>query len=300
MIASAQQLALLESAVDALLDAAARLPFDWAREFEFMRMALVALVLVAPACGMVGVYVVHFRMAFFSDAIAHSAFAGVASGFLLLAAGQAWADPRITLVAVGLLVGVLVTAVRRHSDLSTDTIIGVAFSAVIALGIIIIRLRDTRTSDFNAYLYGDILVLDRADLAAALVLAVLVVAFMLWSYNRLLLIGLNPDLAYTRGVATRAYDYAFAIVVVLLVTTTIRITGLLLVTALLVVPAATARNLARSAGQMLWLAAAVALLAALLGLACSYYLNSATGASIILAATLLFCGSMVVRAARRS
>lgn len=288
----------LDGVVAALSGALSHLPFEWTG-FEFMRLALLALLLLAPTCAMLGVYVVNFRMAFFSDAIAHSAFAGVAIGFLLSAAGFTWADPRVTLVALGLIVGVLITLARRRTDLSTDTIIGVAFSAVIAIGITVIRLRPRYTNDFNAYLYGDILTLDQGDVKAALLLAVGVAAFMLWSYNRLLVMGLNLDLARTRGVATRAYDYLFAILVVLVVTTTIRIAGLLLVTAMLVVPAACARNVARSAGQMFWFASGVAVLAALGGLVGSYYVNTATGALVILVGTGLFVVSLLLRIAQR-
>ena len=288
----------LDPLIDSLLAGIGALPVEWA-EFGFMRRALVALIVLAPACAMAGVYVVNFRMAFFSDAIAHSAFAGVAIGFLLLAAGYSWADPRFTLLAVGLLVGAAITLVRRRTDLGTDTVIGVAFSAVIALGILIITHSRRFTSDFNAYLYGDILFLDRHDVRTAFVLALVVVVFMLLSYNRLLLIAVNPDLARTRGTRTRVYDYLFAGLVVLLVTAGIRSMGILLVTALLIVPAATARNVARSAGQMFWFATAVALSSALVGLIGSYYIETAAGAAVILTGTVLFVIALIARIIQR-
>ncbi|MCH8804934.1 MAG: metal ABC transporter permease [Planctomycetes bacterium] len=288
----------LDPLVDALLAAARALPFEWA-QFDFMCRALVALLMLGPACAMAGVYVVNFRMAFFSDAIAHSAFAGVATGFLLLAAGQQWADPRLTLLVVALIVGIAITLVKRKTDLGTDTVIGVAFSAVIALGIVIITRSPRFTGDFNAFLYGDILLLDRDDLRVSVLLAAVVILFMLWSYNRLLLIAINHDLARSRRTRTRVYDYLFATIVVLLVTAGIRITGILLVTALLVVPAATARLLARSAGQMFWIASAAALVSAVLGLLASYYIETATGAAVVLVGTLLFVASLAVRLIQR-
>ncbi|MCG3127500.1 MAG: High-affinity zinc uptake system membrane protein ZnuB [Phycisphaerae bacterium] len=287
----------MHALVDWLLALVALLPLDWLRD-GFMRQALVASAIIAPACAMAGVFVVNMRMAFFSDAIAHSAFAGVALGFLLSALNAASVDPRTTMLLVGLLVAAVITLVKRRSDLSTDTIIGVAFSAVIAAGIAIVTAtRSTR--DFNRYLYGDLLLLDRDDLNAALLLAAFVLAYMVIAFNRLLILAVNPDLARTRGLATRAVDYSFSLLVALLVTVAIRITGILLVTALLVVPAATARNLARSAGQMFWLAAAAGLLAAVGGLYLAYRYEAAAGATIILVATGLFALSLLVGAAKR-
>lgn len=285
----------LDSLIGVLLAAIGALPFE-ALQAGFVQRALLTVILIAPICGMVGVYVVNFRMAFFSDAISHSAFAGVALGFLAVSAGMAWIDPRLTLVALAVVVGLLITAAKRRTDLGTDTIIGVAFAGVMALGIAIIRFDPRFQRDFAAFLYGDVLTVDQADLRIALALTLVVSSFMTFAYNRLLLIGLNLDLARTRGVATRAYDYLFAVLVVLVVTATIRISGLLLVTALLVVPAATARNLARSAGQVFWYSAAAGLLAGIGGLAASIGYNIAASAAIILFGVVLFGFSLAGRA----
>lgn len=287
-MATARLDGLIELAVAAL----GALPFAWAR-YDFMGRALLALLLLAPATAMVSVFVVNLRMAFFSDAVAHSAFAGVALGFLLTAAGVAWAHPSVTVPAVGLVVAVLITAVKRRTSLGTDTVIGVAFSAVTALGIAIIT-RQRETANFNAFLYGDILLLDTPQVRALVLLAGAIAVLMLLAYNRLLLMAFNEDLARSRRTATRAYDYAFALLVALLVTASVRITGIVLITAMLVIPAATARNVARSAGSLFWIAMAVALASSVGGLAVSYYLTMATGAGIILLGTLLFAASMLV------
>lgn len=288
----------LLSPIDALIFALTRmiglLPWE-SFQAGFIRRAMAAVLLIAPICGMVGVYVVNFRMAFFSDAISHSAFAGVALGFLGAAAGLAWVDPRFTLIGLAIIVGLMITAAKRRTELSTDTIIGVAFAGVMALGIAIIRFDARFQRDFAAYLYGDVLTVEQGDLRLATVLFISVIAFMSWSYNRLLVIGLNLDLARTRGIATRLYDYLFAILVVLVVTATIRISGLLLVTALLVVPAATARNVSRSAGQVFWYSAGVGLLSGIGGLALSIGYNIAASAAIILFGVGCFGISLLVR-----
>ncbi|QOJ15983.1 MAG: metal ABC transporter permease [Planctomycetia bacterium] len=272
------------------------MPFDWAR---YMPEALLATLLLAPVCGMVGVFVVNYRLAFFSDAISHSAFSGVAAGLVLVSAGLAWVDPRWTLLALGLIVGLLVTTVKRRTDLGTDTIIGVAFSAAVALGIALVTANREVQRAFPQYLYGDVLLVDLPSLRVAFIVGVALSLYLLWSFNRLTLIGFNADLARTRGTRVAIYDYSFAVLLVLLVTTAIPLTGMLLVTALLVVPAAAARNLSRSCAAMFWVAAGIGLVSGVGGLILAYEQNTAAGAAIILLATAIFALSLIPRALRR-
>jgi zinc transport system permease protein len=271
------------------------LPFEWTRP-DFMLHALLILAMLAPLCGALGVKVVNFRMAFFSDAISHSAFTGVVLGYLLVPLfARAWPGvthwelilPPITVVLFGVIVAAGIMAVRHRSDLSPDTIIGVFFAAVIALGVAVITNRNLR-GDFERYLYGQILTAGPVDVLVALVLALLVLAFMAVAFNPLLLTGLNESLARSRGVRTRLHDYAMAVVLALVVTISIRTVGLLLVTALLVVPAAAARNVARSAGGMAWWAMGIGLVSGVGGLILAYYLETAAGAAIILLASAAF------------
>lgn len=282
--------------------AAQNLPFEWARQ-SFMVRALLECMLLTPICAAMGVKVVNFRMAFFSDAISHSAFAGVAIGFLLNELLGHWGgrfDPRISLIAFGLIVGLCIAAVRRQTSLSNDTVIGVFFSTVVALGIAIVTSSGSRTVDFQQYLYGDILTLDAADLAMTGLLAVAIGLFVLLGFNAMLLLGLNTELAHSRGLRVRFYDYLFAVLLTLVVTVSIRTAGILLVTALLVVPAAAARNIARDAGGMLRWAVIIGLASGLSGTLASYseYLhNMSTGAAIVLAAAVLFALSLLARKA---
>lgn len=275
--------------------ATAVLPRQW-KDYEFMRLALLECVLLAPISAAMGVQVVNFRLAFFSDAIAHSAFAGVAIGFLLAGVSD-MLGPRLTMILFGLLVGWGIAAVRRRTELSSDTVIGVFFSTVVALGIAIVTTQH-QTGTFQRYLYGDILTLTPIDIAHSLGLALLVLLFMLVAFNRLTLIGLNAELAHSRSIAVRAYDYLFSLLLALVVTVSIRIAGILLVTAMLVVPAAAARNLARSAGGMFWWAMFIGLMSGLIGVTASFsrYLEDVgVGAAIILAASLLFALSYLGR-----
>jgi len=264
------------------------LPFDWL-EPTFMRRALVGLVLIAPACATMGVQVVSFRMAFFSDAISHSAFTGVALGLILSV------DPRFSMIGFGVLVGCGVLFFARKSELSTDTVIGVFFAAVVALGIVIVSARRGLGRYFEGVLFGDILAINRMDLWIILGLF-LTVAFFQWiGFNRMLLLALNPPLAHSRGIRAMPWEITYGILLALLVMVTLRAVGLLLVTALLVVPAATARNLARSARGLFWWASLIAAISAVLGLYLSYAWGSATGATVILVAVALFVGSFGYR-----
>jgi zinc transport system permease protein len=289
---SHDMLPLLERGVRAFL------PEAWQR-YSFMHRAILECLLIAPMCAAMGVKVVNFRMAFFSDAISHSAFAGVAFGFLLHDAVVRFNfDPRIAMVIFGVMVGLGIALVRRKTDLSNDTVIGVFFSTVVAIGIAIITAFPQHSAEFPKYLYGSILTLDAADLYLSAVLALVMLVFMLFSFNALMLMGLNDELAHSRGVKVRLYDYLFAMLLSLVIMALIRTAGILLVTALLVVPAAAARNLARGMSSMFWWAIAIALVASVAGTMASFsdaLGNIGTGAVIVMSAAVLFCLSLLAK-----
>lgn len=247
-----------------------------------MKRALLALLFVAPACAAIGVLVVNFRMAFFSDAISHSAFTGVALGVLLAV------NPTITMILFGILIGLGITNIKRRSELPTDTIIGVFLSGAVALGIVIISHKRALGRLLEAFLYGDVLAISNTELVGMALLMFLVLLFIGYSYNELFLIGLNEDLAKTRGTKVTVYNYVFSVLLAAVVTVTIRTIGILLVTAMLIVPAATSRNFAKSAGGMFWYSVACAVISAVAGLALSYKMGAATGATVILVSTILF------------
>lgn len=288
------------SSVQPVLERGVRvfLPAAW-QDYGFMQRAIIECILIAPMCAAMGVKVVNFRMAFFSDAISHSAFAGVAMGFLLHEAILRFNfDPRIAMVVFGVIVGLGIAVVRRRTDLSTDTVIGVFFSTVVAAGIAIITAFPRHSAEFPKYLYGSILTLDDADLYLSAVLAAGMLVFMLFSFNSLMLIGLNGELAHSRRISVRLYDYLFAMLLALVIMALIRTAGILLVTAMLVVPAAAARNLARSMSAMFWWATLIALVAGVAGTMASFsdaLGNVGTGAVIVLAAAIMFAFSLLAR-----
>ncbi|MBF0245197.1 MAG: metal ABC transporter permease [Planctomycetes bacterium] len=257
---------------------------------RFMQRALVGLLILAPMCAAMGVQVVNFRMAFFADAISHSTFAGVALGLIFAL------DPHWTMPVFALVVGLGIMAGRRGSALSSDTLIGVCFSAVVAFGLAVVSRERHVARDLQRYLYGDILTIGEGEILAMLLLAFALAIFQIWGFNRMLFIGLNPVLAGVNRVRVAAYQYAYAALLSLVVIFSVWAVGVLLVTAMLIVPAATARNLARSAGGMMWWALLVSLCSAVIGLVLSAqpWANAATGATVILVSFAFFLLSALV------
>jgi zinc transport system permease protein len=259
--------------------AATVLPLE-CMQARFMQQAFMALVMLAPMTAAMGVQVINFQMAFFSDAISHSAFAGVALG-LIFSVSPLWTMPFF-----GLLVGLGIMALQRNSELSTDTVIGVFFSAVIAFGLAIVSRDRSAARDVQLFLYGDILTIGDSEILFLMVIFLVQMALQIWGYNRLLYVGLNATLAKAHRIQVALYQYLFAGLLALIVMFSVRAVGVLLVTAMLIVPAASARNLANSAGAMFWWALLVSVTSAVTGLLVSAqpWAGTATGATIILIA----------------
>ncbi len=270
------------------------LPFE-CLQAGFMQQAMVGLILLAPMAAAMGVQVVNFRMSFFSDAISHSAFAGVALGLIFSI------NPHWTMPVFGLLVGLGIMAVQHKTTLSSDTIIGVFFSAVIAFGLAVVSRDRSVARDMQRFLYGDILTISNNDIIWLIALFIAFMIFQALSYNRLLYIGLNSTLAKAHSIRVATYQYYFAGLLALIVMFSVWAVGVLLVTALLIVPAAAARNFARSAGSMFWWSLIISITSAIAGLIISAqdWATTATGATIILVACFWFIISVIASFIRR-
>lgn len=261
---------------------------------RFMQQALLGLLLLTPMAAVLGVHVINFRMAFFSDAIGHSAFAGMALGLILAV------NPRLSMPLFGVLVGLGIMAVRRKSALSADTVIGIAFSAIVAFGLAVVSRFNGVARNMQQFLYGDILTISEDEIAFLALLFLALMLFQTLGYNRLLQIALNPITARVHGVRVAFWQYLFAGLLALVVMFSVRAVGVLLVTAMLIVPAATARNLARTAGGMFWWALLVGLSSGFAGLTLSAqeWLSTASGATVILSACAWFALSAALAALR--
>lgn len=257
------------------------LPFYWAGNV-FMKRALLAVIFIAPACAAIGVPATNFRMIFFSHSMSHSAFAGVALGILT------GIEPRVAMILFGVIISIAITNVRRRSELAYDTVIGVFFSLTVALGIVIVSRNPAAMRSLDAIIYGDILTINENGIIFYVILFFATMAFLYFAFNRLLLKAINEQLAYSHGVRTAVYDYAFAIFLAVIITSSIRAVGLLLVTAMLVVPAGAARNISRSARQQFWFSILIGTFSGVSAIILSAYYNFATGATIVLVSGIIF------------
>ncbi|MBQ8093307.1 MAG: metal ABC transporter permease [Clostridia bacterium] len=257
------------------------LPFSFL-QYTFMKNALLAIVLITPVFGMLGTMAVDNKMAFFSDALGHSALTGVAIGVIL-----GMQDQMIPMLVFGALWAVLITFVKQHSRMSADTIISVFSSASIALGLVILS-RGGAFAKYSSLLVGDVLSVTEKDLP--LLLCTLVVVFTCWCFlfNPLLLTSVNASLARSRGIQTKLTEYGFTVLVALCVMISIRWVGVMLINSLLILPAAASRNLAKNAKGYLWTSVLIAFVCGISGLILSYYLNTSAGAAIVLLCTFVY------------
>ncbi|MGL1934556.1 MAG: metal ABC transporter permease [Fibrobacterales bacterium] len=260
-------------------------------DMQFMQLALLGVLILAPLTAMMGVQVVNFRMAFYADAISHTAFTGVALGLLF------GLNPYWTMPLFGVVVGVSIVALQRKSLLESDTIIGVLFSGVLAFGLAIVSRDRSIGADITRFLYGDILTISHSDIMLLSILAIVVVLYQVFGFNRLIYVGLNPVLAETHRVTVSFYQYSYAVLLSLVVICAVWWVGVLLVTGMLILPAAAARNLSRSAGVMYWWSLLISVSSAVVGLLISAqsWAQTATGATIVLVGFCWFVISVLVR-----
>ncbi len=265
------------------------LPFDWAH-YPFMQNALLAVLIAAPLFALLGCMVIQNQMSFFSEAMGHSAYTGIAIGALF---GMA-ADPALFMLLFALALAAGIVAVRRYSTLSNDTVIALVMSLVVALGVVLLS-RNGGFAKYSRFLVGDLLNIAPAEILRLLVLAAVVVAAWLVLFNRLFMTSLNRPLARSRGVSVLPVEMIFSMLVAAVVTVTIPWIGLLVINSMLIVPAATARNLARTTAGYVRLAVLLSVLAGVLGCIASYYWSTATGATIVLVACGFFALSLPFR-----
>lgn len=262
----------------------------------FMQRALLGTLMLAPLCALLGVFVTARRMAFFSDTVAHASLAGTAVAFLL-----GFAEPTPGMLAVSLLVAAAIIWLKERSGLYNDTIMALLLTGSVALGTVILsRLRGYRL-ELHRVLFGDILAVGPTELWLAGLLLALVVVGAAWFLSPLALMSASEDLAHVTGIPVRWFNYAFVLVLTMTVTIAIRLVGILLVGALLVIPPAAARLLSRNLRQELWLAIALGTTAGVSGVVLSYVLDLPSGPSIVLVGIGLFLVALAVnRLARRA
>ena len=264
------------------------LPFGMLH-WDFMKNALLALLLLAPLFGLLSTMIVTGRMSFFSDALGHSAFTGIAIGCIC---GLA---PTAVAVAFSVAFALLFSWVRSRSNQAADTLIGVFSSTAVALGIFIATLGGGSFTKYNKYLIGDVLSVTAAEIGVLAIVLLCVAVFWIVFGNRLVLVSIHAPLASSRGLKVKTTQTLFTVCIAVVVTLAINWVGLLMLNSLLVLPAASARNVSRNLRQYHGLSVLFALIACLLGLTVSYHLGASTGAAISLCLAAIFAVSFLFR-----
>ena len=262
------------------------LPME-AYQFTFMKNALLAILLLTPALGLLGTMAVNHQMAFFSDALGHSALTGIGLGIIL-----GLRNDLVAMLVFGIIWALLICVIKQSGSASTDTIISVFSSTSVAAGLLILS-RGGKFARYSRLLIGEILAVTPQDLLYLLLMLAGVTALWAVLYNKLLITSVDPFLARSRGIRTRIVEYAFVVMVAIAVMISIQWVGVLLINALLILPAAAGRNVARTSRQHALLSVLFAMVSGIAGLTLSYYLDTSAGATIVLVSALIYTVSLL-------
>jgi len=249
---------------------------------EFLLRALAAGLGIALVTGPLGVFVVWRRMAYFGDTLAHSALLGVALGLLL------GTDLNLTVVLVGILLALLLSVMSGNRQLSSDTQLGILAHGTLSLGLVVMAFQSSVRVDLMSYLFGDILAVSRGDLLWVWGGGLTVLLLLLSLWRPLLSLTVHEELAQVEGVAVAPLRLVFMLLIALVIAVSMKLVGVLLITSMMIIPAATARRFSHTPEQMAAIAAAIGAVAVVLGLFGSWYWDTPAGPSVVTASALLF------------
>ena len=257
------------------------LPFDFI-EYTFMKNALIAIILSTPIFAILGTMIVNNKMAFFSDALGHSALTGIAIGMVL-----GITNMNISMIFFAVIFALLLNFVKNKTTYGADTIISVFSSIAIALGLAMLA-QSGNFNKYSSYLVGDILSISNTEILYLFLAFIAVIVFWYFTFNKLNILSINTTLAKSRGVNTKLIDNIFVVLIAVIVMISIRWIGILLINSLLILPAASSRNIAKSMRSYHLLSVAFSLFSGIAGLIISYYWNIPTGPMIVLISGVIY------------
>ena len=263
------------------------LPFEFI-DYTFMKNALLAILLITPIFAILGTMIVNNKMAFFSDALGHSALTGIAIGMLL-----GISNINISMIIFAVVFALLLNFRKNKTTYGADTIISVFSSIAIALGLAILA----QTGSFNkysSYLVGDILSITPSEILYLFITFIAVILFWYFMFNKLNVISINKTLAKSRGINTKLIDNIFVILIAIIVMISIRWIGILLINSLLILPAAASRNVAKSMRSYHLLSVIFSVFSGITGLILSYYWNIPTGPMIVIISGIIYFATFVI------
>lgn len=269
------------------------LPFTWL-EPNFMKNAFLAVLIACPLFGILGTSVVSNKMSFFSDAIGHSALTGIALGVIF-----GIRNITVSMLIFSWLLGFLIISVKIKGKSSADTIIGVFSSTSVALGIVLLSLGGN-FKRYQKYLIGDILSIEPSEILMLVICMIILLAVYIIFYNKMILTNIHSVFAKSRGIKTFLIEQIFALLTATIVTVSIRWTGLLVINSLLVLPAAASRMISKNSRQYVLRSVLISIASGIFGLSSSFYLGSASGASIVLVNAIFFVICFIASLVRSS
>jgi manganese/iron transport system permease protein len=261
--------------------------------YEFFRNGIAVATLSGALCGLVGVYVVLRGMSYVGHGLSHAIFGGAVLSYAL--ATNFYLGAGVT----GLVAALLILLVARRRSIGADAAIGVITSSIFAIGVVIISVIGTFTRNFEAALFGNVLGVSPADVAAVALVTLATGLTVFLRYRQLLFTTFDPEVAEVSGVSTVANDVLLAIMLTALITVCMTVLGVTLIAAMLVIPPVIGRLLTDSFHKMLWISVVVGTVCGFVGVYLSYYLNWASGPAVVLTAALLFVIAYGVSSVKR-
>ncbi len=257
------------------------LPFSWVK-FDFMKNALVAVLIITPLFGILGTMIVNNRMAFFSDALGHSALTGVAFGTLL-----GIVNINISMLIFAICFALFLNRINRRKTVSTDTVISVFASLSMAIGLVILS-RSGSFSKYSALLVGDILSIEVSEISMLLIIFVITILFWFLGFNKLLAISVNESLARSKKINIKAMEDIFSVLIAIIVMSSVKWVGILIINALLILPAAASRNMSANVREYHLFSIMISMFSGIMGLIFSYYAGTAVGPTIVIISSVIF------------
>ena len=257
------------------------LPFSWV-EYNFMKNALLAIIIITPLFGILGTMVISNRMAFFSDALGHSALTGIAVGTIF-----GISDTNLSMIIYAIIFALLLNFINHKKTMSTDTVISVFSSLSMAIGLMILS-RGGNFAKYSSLLLGDILSITTGEIGLLCIIFVVTLIYWFLCFNRLNSVGVNVSLARSKNIKPSIMENSFSILIAIIVMLSIKWIGILIINALLILPAAAGRNIASNMREYHLFSVLIAVFSGVCGLILSYYLGTATGPTVVIIAAIIF------------
>lgn len=268
------------------------LPFDFLK-FEFMKNALIAILIISPLFAICGTMVINNKMAYFSDALGHSALTGISLGTLFSLDNYLF-----SMIGFAILFALILSYIKSKDKSSTDTLISILSSVSIAVGLVILSFSGN-FSKYSNYLVGDILSVSKQDIYFLFTTFVLVCVIWAVIYNELLIISINPSMAKSKNINVKLIENVFLVIVAVIVTVSIRWVGILVINSLLIIPCAAAKNISVNMRKYQQKSVLIGVFSGVVGLIISYFMNTAAGPTIVLISSAIYFVTVIYKTFKR-